>query len=917
MTGIIIDDTVPYTQSIATTNQTQFDTDWTADAAVDVVVYARADGVEPDDVTQLISPSLYNVTFVGAEEFVRVTFLSGRANLDVVTITRSTPIDRENLYINTNFTPSMLNSDFGLFTLQMQERDLYNTQLTPRYNTSATVEPVVDTILPILGARQGWRKNAANDAIEVYDLPDGDIAPADQTYVTITDETASLPNSVPLSAVAQGILINLPGTGFTAREVVGTANRITVADGDGVAGDITLDIAANPVLAGTAGMGIPAGTTGQRVVPTPPSIGLRYNTDLGQMEFYAGGTWNQLEDSTDIATLLAMLASHANGEGASLIGLQTPSTSTVQDLSEAEFYVNSPSDALPNAIQFDPADYLPLAGGTMAGDISLDDAYRVTNALDPLNPQDYATKNYVDQTALSGTSVFAATTATLNATQAGAGVGATLTDASGTFAAFTTDGTSPSVGDDILNKDQTDAEHQGIYTLTTNGNGVDVPWVLTRKTGYDTPTEINNTGLIVVRNGTTLEGTAWYNADTIVTVDTTPFDFAPFGNSGSVTSIAAGTGIAATPDPITTTGTIAVSGALAEISTNVIGVNKNLVIGGNFDTNPWQRGTSFTAPATTTYTADRFSWVTVGAGVVNILKTADAPTVAESGIFSSNCFHVDVTTADGSLAATDIYRATYKIEGYDWAQIAQRAFTISFWVKSTKTGIFSVAFQNSGADRSYVAEYTVDTTDTWEKKTITVSASPSAGTWLYTNGVGLVVTWIIAAGSNFTTSTLDTWNSDALIASSNQVNGMDADTNNFKLQLIQIEAGSNATGFQVRSVETELALCQRYYEKTFNQGTTPAVGAGSGGALSNTTVATSTPSASNWLYKVNKRAVPTITYYGLATTTLWRNQSDGTDSGASSLAGQGVAACTVQNAGSGTDEAGDTVSIHATADAEL
>lgn len=192
-----------------------------------------------------------------------------------------------------------------------------------------------------------------------------------------------------------------------------------------------------------------------------------------------------------------------------------------------------------NAIAGAVSVYLPLAGGTMSGDINMG-GFKSTNAADPTNPQDYATKFYVDQNSKVGTQVYAATTTTLNATQSGAGVGATLTDASGTFAAFSVDGVSPPLNSEILNKNQTNAANQGIYTLTQNGDGISIPWVLTRSINYDVPSQINNTGLINVNNGSTLAGTAWYNSTTIVTVDTTNFNYQQFGASFLSSTLASG-----------------------------------------------------------------------------------------------------------------------------------------------------------------------------------------------------------------------------------------------------------------------------------------------------------------------------------------------------------------------------------------
>ncbi len=150
------------------------------------------------------------------------------------------------------------------------------------------------------------------------------------------------------------------------------------------------------------------------------------------------------------------------------------------------------------------------------------------NVVDPVSQQDAATKNYVDQIALGGTSVYAATTVDLTVTQAGSGVGATLTNA-GAQATFALDGVNPPLASNVLVKNLAAPENEGIYTVTDVGSGA-TDWILTRATTYDTPTEINATGLIVVQNGSTLAGTVWYNSEIIVTVDTTPLNYNEFGN---------------------------------------------------------------------------------------------------------------------------------------------------------------------------------------------------------------------------------------------------------------------------------------------------------------------------------------------------------------------------------------------------
>lgn len=168
------------------------------------------------------------------------------------------------------------------------------------------------------------------------------------------------------------------------------------------------------------------------------------------------------------------------------------------------------------------ASFLPLSGGTMVGTLLL-------NTSSPTLSLEAASKGYVDTVASGFTVILAAqaaTTANLNATQAGAGVGATLTNA-GAMVAFSVDGYSASLNDRILVKDQTLTQHNGVYTVTTVGSGA-VNWVLTRATDYDQATEIKPGTLVAVDNGTVNANTSWLETATVVTVDTDPILFSQF-----------------------------------------------------------------------------------------------------------------------------------------------------------------------------------------------------------------------------------------------------------------------------------------------------------------------------------------------------------------------------------------------------
>lgn len=221
MTAVIIDDVLPYVQFTATAGQTVFDGDFTVDALSDVVVYARAAGVAPNDVTQLVNPIDYTVTLVGASQTVRVTFGVGRTLDDVITITRATPADRDNLYTNTNFTPSMLNGDFGRLVMMIQQNELQWAELQVRYNTNATVQPIIDTIIPILPALQSWRKNAGDTAIEAFEALDA--AALDLVKFIVQQPDATVPAAQALSALSSGIVRNTTTTGVLSIDAPATA----------------------------------------------------------------------------------------------------------------------------------------------------------------------------------------------------------------------------------------------------------------------------------------------------------------------------------------------------------------------------------------------------------------------------------------------------------------------------------------------------------------------------------------------------------------------------------------------------------------------------------------------------------------------------------------------------------------------
>lgn len=274
--------------------------------------------------------------------------------------------------------------------------------------------------------------------------------------------------------------------------------------------------------------------------------------------------------------------------------------------------------------------------------------------------------------------------------------------------------------------------------------------------------------------------------------------------SGSITLPVTTGNVAVT----TTTGKLLYNGV--EVATTGLGNAKNAIINADFDI--WQRGTSFAAIANNATSADRFRYSKDTTGAIHtITRDTDVPTTAQAGAKINYSFKVDCTTADGAMAAGDTLNLTYPMEGYDFKRFVGQSGTLSFWVKAHKTGIHCVSFQSSGQDRSYVAEYTVSVADTWEYKTVTLTFDYAGGTWDYINGIGLRINWALMEGATYQT-VAGAWQNGNYFATANQVNACDSTDNNFWLSHVQFEVGSNATSFEQRPIQEELALCQRYYE---------------------------------------------------------------------------------------------------------
>ena len=248
--------------------------------------------------------------------------------------------------------------------------------------------------------------------------------------------------------------------------------------------------------------------------------------------------------------------------------------------------------------------------------------------------------------------------------------------------------------------------------------------------------------------------------------------------------------------------------------TDNVSSRRNLVINGAMQIS--QRiGTTATAITSGAYGIDRFfgyysgnSWTTQ--------QVVDAP----AGFYNSM-----------KLAVTGTTTPTYsffgqKIEGYNVNRIGLgtancQSFTVSFYVKSSVAGIYSISVGNGAGDLAYPVQYTINSTNTWERKSMTIPAITS-GTWEVGNGTGIFLRFNMGSPSG-RTDTANGWRSgnfDGADGSTGAVTWATTSGATYNITGLQVEVGDSASDFEHRSFGEEMRLCQRYFYSTQSDGGT-------------------------------------------------------------------------------------------------
>ena len=242
---------------------------------------------------------------------------------------------------------------------------------------------------------------------------------------------------------------------------------------------------------------------------------------------------------------------------------------------------------------------------------------------------------------------------------------------------------------------------------------------------------------------------------------------------------------------------------------------RNLIING--DMRIAQRGTSVSgiSSSNTCQTVDRFVIRLSSAGTFTISQDTDAP----SGF--SNSLKLVCTTANASLDSGAFSNIQQRIESQNLQHLAfgtssAKQFTVSFWVKSSKTGEAVLRVSNADGGVAQSQLYRINEANTWEYKTLTFTADTNNG-FDNDNGVGLNLYWFTSAGTDRTSGTLhtSTWEPFAKSdeAAGQTINIADTVGNYINITGVQLEVGDTATPFEHKPYDVELARAQRYYYK--------------------------------------------------------------------------------------------------------
>jgi hypothetical protein len=252
---------------------------------------------------------------------------------------------------------------------------------------------------------------------------------------------------------------------------------------------------------------------------------------------------------------------------------------------------------------------------------------------------------------------------------------------------------------------------------------------------------------------------------------------------------------------------------------------RNRLINGGFNIN--QYGGTASNTSASAYYVDRWKWDQdsgVTAQVSIQTSTSSPPAGSGSYVTLTNLKSTSVVT--GSYTFFHQYVEANNVSDLQFGTSNAKTITVSFWVKSSLTGLFGGGIRTGGAaNLSYPFSYTITTANTWQYVTITIPG-PTTGTWNTSGtGTGMDVMFSLGSGTTYT-GVPGAWVAANLVGANGETAWITTNGATFSLSGVQLEVGTQATPFDYRPYTTELQLCQRYYyrntpgatDKIFNSG---------------------------------------------------------------------------------------------------
>jgi hypothetical protein len=281
-------------------------------------------------------------------------------------------------------------------------------------------------------------------------------------------------------------------------------------------------------------------------------------------------------------------------------------------------------------------------------------------------------------------------------------------------------------------------------------------------------------------------------------------------------------------------------------------------------------GASVTPTTNVTYTLDRWAMTLSQSSKFSVQQQTS---VIPTGFNYAMKF---TSLSAYTVGAGEVFGFRQMIEGFNfadmgWGTADAKTVTLSFQVYSSLTGTFGGAIKNNAENRAYPFTYTISSANTWTSITVTV-AGDTSGTWIgATNGTGLQLHFGLGVGSTVS-GTTGAWTASNLFSATGATSVVGTNGATFYITGVQLERGSTASSFEYRSYGTELALCQRYYEKSYPIEVVPGTGISNGeycfwygyGANSAGSSTNAIECWTNHLFKVQKRASVTVVTYDLA-----------------------------------------------------